>query len=109
MTARHWRQKPPKVGDIVTASTGRKKETRFAVLKVTGVYVWDGRMSGESAAESTGLSLAEIAKREGFETWYDFCHSYYSLNAGKFLDSKRTHYFISFELVKPLIEGEAVK
>ena len=110
LTARCWRRKPPPTGSIVTASTGRRKETRFAQLRITGVHKWDGKMDGESATNATGLSRQEIAEREGFGNtprppdswltdWDAFIEAYYSLNADNFLDDKRTDYFISFELV----------
>ena len=102
MTARCWRRKPPKVGSLVTASTGRKASTRFAVLKITGIYEWDGKIDPCNAEKSTGLRFDEIAYREGFRTWNDFIYAYYSLNVQAFLDDKRTNYFISFELVEAL-------
>ena len=66
LTARCWLRDPPVVGARVTASTGRKKETRFAVLEITGVYEWDGRIYDTNAELVTGLSRQEIAEREGF-------------------------------------------
>ena len=44
LTARNWKKKPPRAGQLMTASTGRKKETRFAIIRVTGVWEWDGKM-----------------------------------------------------------------
>ena len=41
LTARNWKKKPPRAGQLMTASTGRKKETRFAIIRVTGVWEWD--------------------------------------------------------------------
>ena len=110
LTARYWRRKPPKVGAHVTASTGRKKETRFAVLRITGVYEWDGRIYDTNAKSVTGLSRQEIAKREGFggtprpkDSWLDdwdaFIEAYYSLNAEQFKDDDRKHYFIAFDVI----------
>ena len=97
LTARFWKRKPPEVGDYVTASTGRKKETRFAVLKITGVYEWDGISVG-SAESATGLQFNEIAFYEGFNSWVDFISAYHSLNAHNAHQPDRKHYFIKFEI-----------
>lgn len=102
MTARCWKRKPPRPGEIVSASTGYKKETRFATLRITGVWGWDGEITGKSAREIMWTSLEEIAKREGFETWDDFIFAYYSLNAENFKDDDRQDYFIAFELEEVL-------
>lgn len=101
LTARCWKRKPPKVGEHVTASTGRKKETRFAKLKITGVYEWDGS-SARSAEAATGLQFDEIAYREGFVHWIEFVTAYDSLNAHNYHRPDRKHYFIKFELVDKL-------
>ena len=117
MTARCWKRKPPRIGALMTASTGYKKETRFALIRVNGVWEWDGEMSGKSAMKIMWLSKEEIAKREGFGNtprpegsrltdWDAFIEAYYGLNATKFLDDDRQHYFIGFELVQPLEKGE---
>ena len=117
LTSRYWKRKPPKVGAHVTASTGRKKETRFAVLRITGVYEWDGRIYDTNAKSVTGLSRQEIAKREGFggtprpkDSWLDdwdaFIEAYYSLNAEQFKDDDRNHYFIAFESLQKLEDGD---
>ena len=66
MTARCWKRKPPRIGAIMSASTGYKKETRFALIRVRDVWEWDGDMDGKNAEAVTGLTRAEIAKREGF-------------------------------------------
>lgn len=115
MTARYWRRKPPKAGTTVRAQTGRRKDTAFALLKVTGVYEWDGSMFGDTAEAATGLTPTEIGDREGFKdfyikspfewrtSWDAFIDAYYSLNAHNFLDGEgRTHYFIAFELIEAL-------
>ena len=58
----------------------------------------------------TGLTRAEIAKREGFGNtprpedssltdWDAFIEAYYGINATKFLDDDRQDYFIGFELL----------
>ena len=115
MTARCWKKKPPSEGALMTASTGYKKETRFAVIRVTGVYKWDGEMDivGKNAEAITGLTTQQIAEREGYGNtprpkdsgltdWDAFIVAYHSINATKFLDDDRINYFISFELVQPL-------
>ena len=109
LTARCWLRKPPKVGARVTASTGRKKETRFAVLRIVGVYEWDGGIHDTNAESVTGLSKQEIAEREGFggtprpftrlDDWDAFIEAYYSLNAEQFKDDDRKHYFIAFDVI----------
>ena len=110
LTARCWLHNPPKVGSHVTASTGRKKETRFAVLRITGVYEWDGRIYDTNAESVTGLSKQEIAEREGFgntprpkgsflDDWDAFINAYYWLNAEQFKDDDRKHYFIAFDVI----------
>ena len=96
MTARCWKRKPPCVGQIIDAQTGYANSTRFAKLKVLNVWEWDGKITGESAMQATGLSKSEIASREGFDSWEDFISVYYGLNSQKFLDEDRTDYFIDF-------------
>ena len=98
LTARNWKRKPPRTGQLMTASTGRKKETRFAIIQVTGVYEWDGKITGESAMQATGLSQEEISRREGFDGWDAFIEAYYSINATKLLDDDRQDYFIGFKV-----------
>ena len=56
MTARNWKRKPPIVGSLCTASTGYKKETRFAVVRILDVMEWDGHMDGLNAEKVTGMS-----------------------------------------------------
>ena len=119
LTARNWKRKPPKPGAVLTASTGYKKETRFAVIRVLNVWEWNALMGVDSNAETvTGMSKQEIAKREGFKDawshdpdtwltdWDAFIMAYYGHNAQNFLADDRTNYFISFELVQPLEKGE---
>ena len=106
LTARNWKKKPPRAGQLMTASTGRKKETRFAIIRVTDVWEWDGKITGESAMQATGLSQEEISRREGFDGWDAFIEAYYSINATKFLDDDRQDYFIAFEVIQPLDKGE---
>ena len=109
LTARNWKKKPPRAGQLMTASTGRKKETRFAIIRVTDVWEWDGKMDGKNAEAVTGLTLQEIARREGFGNtprpedsnltdWDAFIEAYYSINATKFLDDDRQDYFIAFKV-----------
>ena len=119
LTARNWKRKPPRTGQLMTASTGYKRETRFAIIRVSGVWEWDGAMDivGNNAEAVTGLTAQQIAEREGYGNtprpndsgltdWDAFIAAYYSINATKFLDDDRINYFISFELVQPLNEGE---
>lgn len=106
MTARHWLQKPPNVGDIVTASTGYKKETRFAKLKILDVYAWDGKRKPSIYKVdfySTENVLYEIGIREGFSSWDEFYDAYESLNAWDWDNPKRKHWFIEFELICVMI------
>ena len=113
MTARCWKRKPPKVGAFLTASTGYKKDTRFAIIRVLNVWEWNALMGVDSDAETvTGMSKQEIAEREGFKDswthdpgtwltdWDAFIEAYYSINATKFLDDDRQDYFIEFEVVR---------
>ena len=116
LTARCWKRKPPKVGALMTASTGRNKETRFAIIRVTGICDWTPDLSEISASKATGLTLQEIAEREGFKDswshdpdtwltdWDAFKMAYYGMNATKFLDDDRQDYFIEFELLQPYTE-----
>ena len=114
LTARNWKKKPPRAGQLMTASTGRKKETRFAIIRVTGVWEWDGKMDGLNAEAIIGISKQEIAEREGFGNtprpegsnltdWDAFIEAYYSINATKFLDDDRQDYFIAFEVIHRLV------
>ena len=112
MTARNWKRKPPKSGDMLTASTGYPKSTRFAIIRVLNVWEWNALMGVDSDAETvTGMSKQEIAEREGFGNtprpegswltdWDAFIEAYYSINAKKFLDDDRLNYFIAFEVVR---------
>ena len=113
LTARCWKRKPPKVGALLTASTGYKKETRFAIIRVLNVWEWNALMGVDSNAEAvTGMTKQEIAEREGFKDawshdpdtwltdWDAFIEAYYSINAQKFLDDDRLNYFIAFEVVR---------
>ena len=106
MTARFWKNNPPSINEIVTASTGRKKETRFAELKIVGAFVWNPLTdSSRDIEERTGYSLGEIAEKEGFRTWHDFIEAYASLNSHHDPeDPERKHYLIEFEVVR-LLDG----
>ena len=117
MTARNWKRKPPTTGALCTASTGYAKTTRFAIIRILNVWEWDGDNNGINAEEVIGLSKQEIGKREGFRgrphdpddwltDWDDFIMAYYGHNAQNFLDNDRKHYFIEFELVKAIEEGD---
>ena len=73
-------------------------------------------MDGKNAEAVTGLTRAEIAKREGYGNtprpkdswltdWDAFIEAYYSINATKFLDANdRNNYFIAFHLLQPYTE-----
>lgn len=103
MTARHWLIKPPKKGSLVSAACGYQTDDRFAILKITDVWEWDGEWDGEDAYYVTGLPIAEIAKREGYESWEEFIEAYQSFQgAGR--PGKRHHYLIGFE-VKEILKG----
>ena len=105
LTARNWKRKPPKIRELMTASTGYKKETRFAIIRVLNVWEWDGDLDGIYAETVTGLSKEEIAKREGYTHWDDFIMAYYEINANNFLDDSRKDYFIQFEVAQRLKLG----
>jgi len=98
MTARFWKQKPPEIGSVLRAQTGRKKETTFAYLKTLNIWNWDGKING-NALEVTGLFRNEIARREGFKNWGQFYAEYKDLNNRCWDDSDRKHYFILFEVI----------
>ena len=117
LTARCWKRKPPRTGQLMTASTGYKKETRFAIIRVTNVCYWDGISDGIYAEAITGLTKQQIAEREGFGNtprppdssltdWDAFIDAYDSINGLNAFDLSRQDYFISFELVQPLDKGE---
>ena len=110
MTARFWRRVPPLLSSIVTASTGRRKETRFAELKIVGACIWRPNIDTSLDLEGRiGYSLDEIAIKEGFRTWTEFVKTYTSLNQHLDPDDpKRKHYFIEFELVKNLREPHQI-
>ncbi|MXV75119.1 ASCH domain-containing protein [Candidatus Poribacteria bacterium] len=104
MTARYWRKRPPMPGEIITASTGRRKETRFAKLKIIKVTTWrPGQMDAPTLLAKTGYTPQQIAEKEGYKNFPEFMNAYTALN--KHLDPfdpKRTHYFIEFKLVEVL-------
>ena len=104
MTARYWRREPPAFSSIVTASTGRKKETRFAEIQIVGGCIWNPETDTSTEIEErTGYSLGQIATKEGFRTWEEFMNAYISLNQHLPLDDKkRRHYFIEFKLIRDL-------
>ena len=103
MTARFWLQNPPDIGDLIRAQTGRSKDTSFAILKVTGVWQWDGQMDGNIFTD-TGMFRSQIAKKEGFKDWESFYSAYYELNSHKWNNGKRSHYFIEFKLVRDFLD-----
>ena len=104
MTARCWKRKPPRGGTLVSASTGYKKETRFALLYIRNVWEWDLSLLPHTAEKVTGYTGQEIAEKEGYTEWNDFIGAYYGINAQKFLDDDRKDYFILFHLLQPYAE-----
>ena len=105
MTARCWRQNPPRLSEVICAQTGRRKDTAFAYLKVVGLALWrPDTDTSRDLEERTGYSLGEIAEREGFRTWEEFVDTYKALNAHNWDDPKRKHFFIDFEVVENLRE-----
>ena len=104
MTARFWRREPPALSSIVTASTGRKKETRFAEIQIVGGCIWYPQTdTGVELFERIGYSPSEIAIKEGFQNWKEFIDAYVSLNPLFTVDDpKRRHYFLEFELIRDL-------
>lgn len=105
MTARLWRAKPPKVGDLVAAQTGYAKTTRFAVLSILKVWRWDADAVLAELGEHPHLT-DEIAKKEGFETKDEFCDAYFHLNKHNWDDPTRIHWFIEFEVIEEVINGK---
>ena len=105
-TARFWSNNYPipKKGEIVTASTGRKKETRFAKLEIIQVTTWEpGVDDALMLTLKTGYSPQVIAEKEGFKNFDEFFDAYAALN--NHLDPNdpnRKHYFIEFRLVEKL-------
>ena len=103
MTARLWKQKPPLVGEVVCAQTGRKTETSFAYLKVLDVREWNGHQisSGWYQEKGSHPELAwKVAKKEGFDSALDFLQTYRKLNQHNLADETRNHYFIEFRLAE---------
>ena len=94
-TARCWLRKPPKIGDVVDAQTGRPKSTRFAKLLITNVTEWSGDIEDPLLTE-------DLAKAEGFTNITEFTRIYYALNATRLDDPLRKHYFIDFELYEKI-------
>lgn len=92
MTARCWKRKPPRIGQVIDAQTGYANSTRFAQLKVIDVWEWDGDINSECLTD-------EIARKEGFVDVDDFIFAYYSLNSRTIADNDRRHWFIEFELI----------
>ena len=111
MTARYWAMKPPSLSEIVTASTGRKKETRFAELQIVAGCIWYPMKDTAIDLEGRiGYTPDQIAAKEGFTTWRDFVDAYTSLNAHHDPDDpNRKHYFLEFELVKNLREDHQLE
>ena len=106
MTARYWSNNYPipQEDEIVTASTGRRKETRFAKLRILKVTEWHpDRWKPFDYFANTGYFPTEIAVKEGFKDFDEFFDAYAALN--NHLDPNdpnRTHYFIEFEVIELL-------
>ena len=99
MTARFWKRRPPKVDSLFRAQTGRRKETTFAICRVTDVFEWDGASSGP-ACDHFNCVPREIGEREGFRGWGEFYEAYLDLNHHHWNREGRTHYFVEFEVVE---------
>ena len=97
MTARHWLQKPPQVGDIIDAQTGYAKNTRFARLKIIDVWEWDANAAFDPTDDSIVIT-EDIGRKEGFDSADEFQCAYFDLNKHNWDEEKRIHYFIEFEL-----------
>ena len=91
MTARHWRRKPPKIGEVVRAQLGYGRDTTFALIRIVGVRQWNG---------TEGEVRNFMAIREGYPTPKAFYKAYHGFNAKNWWDDKRTHYFIEFLVEK---------
>lgn len=103
-TARYWRIRPPMPGEIVTASTGRRKETRFAKLKIMKLVTWKPKHTDATTLlKKTGYTPEEIAKKEGYDSFKNFLKAYEDLNKHHNpYDHMRTHYLIEFKLIEVL-------
>ena len=101
-TARFWKKRPPIKGEIVTASTGRKSETRFAKLQILQVFTWEpGHTDAAKLFEKSGYTPQQIAEKEGFSDFDEFFNAYASINGHLDPnDPKRTHYFIEFKVIE---------
>ena len=106
MTTRFWHKNYPKPvpGEIVTASTGRRKETRFAKLRIIQVVTWKPeKWTNFDYMLNTGYSPQVIAEKEGFSNFNEFFNTYAVINDHLDPDDPdRSHYFIEFELVEIL-------
>lgn len=105
MTARFWHENylnRPSKGEIVTASTGRHKSTRFAKLKILNIVTWEpGKDNALMLTLKTGYSPQTIAEKEGFKDFDEFFDAYASIN--NHLDPEdpnRDHYFIEFRVIE---------
>ena len=105
-TARFWHDNYPlpEPGEIVTASTGRKKETRFAKLKIIQVTQWKpGEDDSLMLMVRTGYTAQQLAEKEGFKDFPEFFNTYAVINDHHDPhDPNRKHYFIEFELIEAL-------
>ena len=93
MTARCWRKKPFKAGEVVRAQSNYSKESTFATLRIKEVTEWDG-----NAFNIEPL----IAIKEGFRKVSEFASVWYSTNFEKLDDESGIYkyYFFEFEIVK---------
>lgn len=104
ITARFWKQKPPIIGEIVTASRNRHASSRFAKLKIINVFKWiPGETDALEIFAKSGYTFQQIAEKEGFKNFPEFFDAYASLNGHLEPDDPtRTHYFIEFQVIEIL-------
>lgn len=89
------------------AASGRRKETRFAKLRILNVWIWNGsetittwHLPNTKPIHMDRETKDVIANKEGFYSWNEFYNVYHSLNLHNWNDTQRKHYFIEFELVE---------
>ena len=90
ITIRCWKQKPPKVGQVLSAQTGYARNTRFADLLVTKVFEWTDDIK----------ITDDLAKKVGYDSVRDFELAYQNLYGDKSGEKGRTKWFIKFEVLK---------
>ena len=106
-TARFWHENymnRPFPGEIITASTGRRKETRFAKLRIIQIRRWNpGHTDASMLHAKTGYTPQQIAEKEGFKDFDEFFDAYAALNNHHDPnDPDRIHFLIEFELIELL-------